>query len=149
MGEMGKVIGVKDDLVVVSIKAHKACEGCKVCKKGEDGDMQATVKNVCGAAIGDFVEVSLKDGALSRAVFLAYGMPLVFMLLGFFVGYMLLGELFAFALGIVAIGISYGIIKLLDNKKRRDFMPTAVRKVSEDMMNEFAALMSLNDDENE
>ena len=135
MADMGRVVEIQKEYAIVLIKAHSACSACKACSRGENGEMRSKALNLCEAAVGDFVEISLEGGVLTKAVLIAYGLPLLAMVFGFVVGYLLAGELFGFALGLACIFLAYFLIKMLDkSNKTKKLMPLAIRKISADML---------------
>lgn len=135
MADIGKVINIENEHITVLIKAHAACEGCKGCSRGENGEMKAIAINNCDAKIGDFVEISLKSGILTKAILLTYGIPFLLMVSGFLIGYYIWGEIGGFFLGIILILISFLSIKLIDkSNKTKKFFPIAFRKISENMV---------------
>jgi len=141
MAELGKVIAIEGNEVTVSIKAHAACAGCKVCVRNKDGTMQSKALNLCNADLGDYVEVELKDGTLTHVVGIAYGIPFGAMLIGFVVGYQLLGEVFAFILGISFVTISFLGLRAWDKKRKtNNFLPVAINKVDADTYDNFDGL---------
>ena len=135
MNEIGKVIFAEENTLTVSMKSHAACKGCKICVRGENGEMTAKVTNSCDAEAGDYVEIEVDEGVIAKAAGLAYGIPLLAMLGGFAAGYSLGGELVAFLGGIVAVFAAFLAIKLFDKRRNQHkYMPKAVRKVSAELI---------------
>ena len=134
MGEIGKVIEIIGEDVMVSHKRTGACESCRICARGrDDNEMIMRARNACEAATGDFVEVELQEGALLKAVTIAYGIPFVAMVVGFALGYLLGGEIAAFAIGIVLMAAAYVVIRILEQsgKLAKKYVPVAIRKVDD------------------
>ncbi|MCL2574200.1 MAG: SoxR reducing system RseC family protein [Defluviitaleaceae bacterium] len=132
MGEIGKVIEIVGEEIVVSHRRTGACASCKICARGQDdNEMIMRAKNDCDAEIGDYVEVELQEGALLKAVSMAYGIPLVAMMAGFVIGFLIGGEIVAFSVGIVFMGVAYVFIKVLEKSGRlaKKYVPVAVKKV--------------------
>lgn len=73
----------------VRLTAGDHCEGCPaslLCKPG-DGDRRIMdVTDPFGVAVGDRVRVAVPGGAVLRASFLVYGLPLVLLLVGVWLG---------------------------------------------------------------
>ncbi|MDQ7779973.1 MAG: SoxR reducing system RseC family protein [Planctomycetota bacterium] len=85
MEETAKVVELVGDLARVRITRSSACEGCRACGAGGEGDtMSAEVHNTLNAVVGDTVELSIGEGALLWYATLAYGIPSAGLLLGFF-----------------------------------------------------------------
>jgi len=99
--------------------------------------MVMTADNNVGAQIGDEVEIDLENMNFMTAMLIAYGFPLLALVIGIFGGYyglLSLGfsdvkaqGLGAF-IGLVALAISYGVIRLKEDsiKKMRKFKPVIV-----------------------
>ena len=133
MGEIGRVVSIEGDDLIVSHNRSKACAKCNVCVKGAgENEMIMRAANQCNANAGDFVEIELKDGILLKAVSIVYGIPFAAMMAGFALGYFLLeGETAAFAAGIMLMVISYGIVRIFEKNAsvKRNYQPVAVRKL--------------------
>ena len=130
MGEIGKVIDIKGDKLVIRHKRTGACATCRLCIRGsQEDEMIMRAKNSCNANLGDFVEIQLQEGALISAMAIAYGVPLAGLVLGFGLGYLLFGDIIGFAMGLVLMGACYVFIKILDNKGifAKRYMPVAIR----------------------
>ena len=134
MGEIGKVTEVIGEDIMVSHKRTGACASCKICARGrDDNEMVMRARNACQAAVGDFVEVELQEGALLKAVGMAYGIPLAAMIVGFGLGHLFGGEIAAFAVGIVLMGMAYVVIRIMEKngKLAKKYVPVAIRKVDD------------------
>ena len=132
MGEIGKVIEIIGEDIVVSHQRTGACASCKICARGQDdNEMIMRAHNACDANLGDFVEVELQEGALLKAVSMAYGIPFAAMVVGFAIGYLIGGEIVAFATGIALMGAAYVAIRVLEGSGRlaKKYVPVAIRKV--------------------
>jgi sigma-E factor negative regulatory protein RseC len=138
MGEIGKVTAVDNNkgMVTLSLRRGAACEGCKRCLAGlAESEMVMEAENRCNAAVGDRVEVELRDGYLLRASVIMYGGPLGGLIAGALAGlYLFRGsdkaEALALGLGLLLMAAAYLIIRAFD-KKRGAYLPMAV-KIKED-----------------
>ena len=78
MSETGTVIQIAGELVRLEIPRSKACGGCRACMPLDGKDSMTTYAlNLCGAQVGDLVEI---EPGQSRQLFssaLLYGIPLV------------------------------------------------------------------------
>lgn len=99
--------------------------------------MVMTADNNVGAQIGDEVEIDLENMNFMTAMLIAYGFPLLALMIGIFGGYYgLLGLGFSdgtaqglgAVIGLIALAISYGVIKFKEDsiKKMRKFQPVIV-----------------------
>lgn len=121
---------------MAEVMRPEACQACHACKFGQqqrvltelpDGDYKE----------GELIELNLPDGNVGKASMLAYGIPLVMMLAGLWIGSligetdlaMVLGALLMTALGVL-------ILKLLEPSLRRSgvFRPQAcpISQLSQD-----------------
>lgn len=104
--ETGRVIGIKDKYVIVSMVRNEACQKCGACSHGHKSEeMILEADNLCNAKIGDWVGIDLAYSDFLRATLIMYGLPLLALLLGFFAGYF-----GAYKLGYDAIKEPVGII---------------------------------------
>jgi sigma-E factor negative regulatory protein RseC len=135
MIETGYVIGNKDKQAVIRIQRKKACENCGMCKKGSEG-MEITLSNPLGAKEGDRVEVSMGDTMVLKASMIVYAIPLLFLLIGAALGYIVspalgIGEkdLAAALCGIVFTALSYMIVRSIDKKvsAKQGYIPRITR----------------------
>ncbi len=73
----------------VQLVAGDHCEGCpasNVCKPGGGGQRLLEVHDPVGVTVGDRVRIAVPGGAVLRASFLVYGLPLVLLLIGVWLG---------------------------------------------------------------
>jgi len=139
MGEAGLVISCEErDTVTVRLTRTEACANCRACSVGmQKEDMLLHARNECGAAVGDTVEVALKEGVFGQAVLIMYAIPFAAFLLGLGVGYALGDlagagqEVVAFAGGVFGMLLGYGYIRKNEVRyKKKRVMPAAVAVVS-------------------
>ena len=134
MGEVGEVIEINGEEILVRHQRTGACASCKICARGQsENEMIMRARNACDAAVGDFVEVELQEGALIKAVAMAYGIPLAAIITGFGIGYLAGGEFVAFVVGVVFMALAYVAIKILEGSGRlaKKYVPVAIRKVDD------------------
>ena len=111
-------------VVIISEAACASCHAKGLCGLGEQQVKQVEVRTSAWNPhqIGDEVEVVLKKSMGYKAVFIAYGLPLVVL----FVALMVLnslgvGELYAGLGAIGAVIICYFVIFLFRNKISKDY----------------------------
>lgn len=87
MREIGCVISVKGDIVVVSMPMSGDCERCGACSLGGDGrEALLMARNAAGAGEGDMVEIEIAAGRVVAAAFIVYMIPVLMSIVGFAVG---------------------------------------------------------------
>jgi len=133
MGEIGKVTQIMGEDIMVTHKRTGACASCKICARGSGDEMLMRARNACEATIGDFVEVELQEGALLKAVGIAYGIPFAALMAGFGLGHLLWrgSEIPAFSTGIILMCVAYIVIRVLEKsgKLAKKYVPVAIKKV--------------------
>ena len=131
--EEGIVKESKDGIATIVISDSDNCKECTAklyCKPGNSNERNLTVKDNLGVNTGDRVRVSINGGQILRVSFLIYGMPLILILAGLFVGmqfFQIHKELFStfFAIGLVSIYIL--IIHFID--KKRNYPPESYPEI--------------------
>jgi sigma-E factor negative regulatory protein RseC len=123
--EVGKVLAVDGKNATVQIKRSAACGKCGMCQVSEDRKtVLAKPKNTPGAKVGDTVQIEMAFSSLMKASLVVYLIPLVFFLAGCVIGFYLLdiasfgpnNPVVAFLFGIILLALSYGGIKLMENR---------------------------------
>ncbi|MCD7905591.1 MAG: SoxR reducing system RseC family protein [Clostridiales bacterium] len=141
MAEVGKVIACEGDQVRLVLKRREACGKCRACTAGlSEQDMEMKARNLCGAAVGDSVEVTIEQTNFLKAVIIMYGIPLIVFLIGILAGYyggLALGitnpNISAIILGVVLTAAVYIVIHLNESKwSSGEFLPSAVKIASEE-----------------
>lgn len=117
--EEGIVTECSTGFAVIDIHDKATCEDCTAkiyCKPtGSDG-RKMTVRDNIGVAPGDNVRVSIAGKKILSASLFIYGIPLVLIFVGIYIGFIFFEtnrELFSFTLGIALIGFYSGIILLM------------------------------------
>lgn len=124
--EEGVVLAVEpahDELPAVArvrLVAGEHCEGCpasSVCRPDQGDRRIMEVADPVGVAVGDRVRVCVPGGAVLRASFLVYGLPLLLLLLGVWLGTLIwspavaLRDLWSFLLGAALAGAAVPFVK--------------------------------------
>ena len=124
----GRIVSVTPEETVVQIVSESACAACHakgLCSLGD-----ATVKEVSlptrgwdNYRVGDEVSVVLRASMGHKAVWLAYVVPLL-VLVAALLGTLAAGgsELLAGLAAIGAVGLYYGVIWLLRDRLRKDYI---------------------------
>jgi sigma-E factor negative regulatory protein RseC len=120
MKREGKVLEVNDGKALVVLMKHAACGDCGACHIGDENmDIKIEALNAAGAHIGDRVEVDLENVNVLGAAFIAYGIPLLAMIVGVLAGQYVLEllkvkgdiEVYSFLIGALSLVVSYLFIK--------------------------------------
>lgn len=113
--EIGTVIRLQEDSAIILLKGGESCKGCGqakigLCRAGGTS-MVLTAKNQIGAKIGDIVTIGLDRSVKVRGYLLAFVIPIISLILGSLIGYIVGGYFEApfldFSVGFSALIISY------------------------------------------
>ena len=100
MIERGKVVRVEDGTAYVLFKRSSACGNCKACGMLKDmSEVIVDVPNTEHAQIGDRVTVAFSSGNALGSSAIAYIFPLIFLIIGVFVGYNISNGMDGFSAG--------------------------------------------------
>lgn len=142
MNQQGYVVEIVDDKTAkLKMQRHSACAACGKCQtlSSETKEILVEVDNCLGADVGDHVEVDMENMNVFKATALAYIVPLIFLMIGTMVSYVILDktmsanrsllEIISGGIGILLMLFSYLILKKNDNKFResRKFIPIIVK----------------------
>ena len=124
--EEGTVKQSKDGIATIVISDSENCKECTAklyCKPGNSNERSLTVKDSFGVFAGDRVRVSINGSQILRVSFLIYGIPLILVLAGLFIGMQVFHinkEIYStlFAIGLVSIYIL--IIHFIDKKRNHN-----------------------------
>lgn len=127
MERTGTVISIRNDIAVV--KCSGACPGeCKGCAVGhmfgsrENGSPDIEALNNAGAQVGDTVKIELDTRSSLIAYGIAYGIPMLGLLIGAIAGhyagrFLKMNEnLIIFLFIIACVGGAFGLVYLLGDK---------------------------------
>lgn len=137
--ETGQVLEVKGKNLRLQMVRNAACGSCKACSIGIDSkSLELEAVNLCGAKKDDVVEIRLETDSFLSAVSIIYGIPLLCLLAGIFVGYLVGGslatevkELTAIGMGLLFMALGFLVIRSQNKKFRREkYVPKAVRVVT-------------------
>lgn len=139
MGEVGQVTQVINDEVVVRLLREEACAKCGACTAGLDSkDMFIHATNLCEASQNDWVEITLEEENFIKAVMIMYGMPLIGLLAGIGIGFLLttlvmgsMNELITIAFGLGFSGLVFLWIRKNEYRfNTKQYKPRAIRLAS-------------------
>ncbi len=134
MKEVGTVVKVDKKNIKVRMERKSACGNCNMCGfKKEDMHVDLTTENTLGAVLGDKVEMEMQTSTVIFSASIVYILPLVFAMLGFFVGWLLkLSEIGMFGCLMAGLALGFLAIALIDKiVKKTKFNPVCTRIVKE------------------
>jgi sigma-E factor negative regulatory protein RseC len=138
MAEIGIVTQVIEDEVVVKLKRSEACASCGACSNGlESKDMFIHAKNYCLAEKDQWVEITLNESNFIQAVAIMYGIPLIGLMVGIFIGFGIgvlffetMIDLLSIGFGLLSAGLCFFIINRNEQKFRSNkYKARAIRIV--------------------
>ena len=123
----GRIVAIDPDITTIEIISESACSACHakgLCSLGDSKVKEVQVRTSAWHPhqIGDEVEVVLKKAMGYKAVFIAYGLPLVvlFVALTILTG-LGVGELYAGLGALGAVAVCYFVIFLFRNKISKEY----------------------------
>ena len=125
---IGLVTSVSDGTAQIRFLRGSACAHCGACLTVGDSEMEISLPNTLGAKEGDRVAVDLSPKRVVQASLIAYAVPLVLLITGVIIGSRF-ADWMGLALGLVACGISYLILRFVEKKsaKSKSFQPRMTR----------------------
>ena len=123
----GRIVAIDPDITTIAIIAESACASCHakgLCGLGEEKVKQIQVRTSAWTPrqVGDEVEVVLKKSMGYKAVFIAYGLPLVVLFAALMLlGALGVGELWAGLGALGAVAVCYFVLFLFRNKISKDY----------------------------
>ena len=124
MEQVGFVRKVVKDRAELEVRRASGCGSCKGCSAGcETKTHVITLKNDLNVKVGDLVELEGEPKSILKYTFIVYMIPFIFLMVGIFAssGYFKAHgnpnyEILSFLVGIVALFISFFVVKSLDKK---------------------------------
>lgn len=138
MAEFGLVTKVIGDEVLVKLQRNDACSKCGACSASSDSkDMFIHAINNCLAEQDQWVEIQLDESNFIQAVSIMYGVPLIGLLVGVFVGFGVsrlffetMGDLLTVGFGLLGAGICFFAINKNEHRfNTNKFKAKAIRIV--------------------
>lgn len=127
MQQIGKVLEIEGEFALVQFERTKACGNCKACMSLGDGMAAVKIRNTLDAVPGDSVHIQLHAKSLLKATAIAYGVPLLALLLGVILG-SLINDVAALCMGLGFALLAFGLLKLLEPKfaRMQEFSPRMI-----------------------
>ncbi len=114
----GVVTAVENGIATVRFQRSDMCKHCGACLAIGERELETRVKNTLNAAVGDVVAVSMAGRRVLQASVLAYAVPLLFLLLGVWLG-SYISDVCALLFGVAGCAAAYLVLRALD--RRRSF----------------------------
>lgn len=131
----GLVKNIEGNFAFIEMELNSGCRTCENRAVCMSGDKPALIKieNTFGLSAGDKVEIDLPPKAKLSAGFLLFILPLIFLIIGYYIGYAVKPTEGAGIIG-GAIGFFSGIADLILLQrlfsKTSYFKPRSIRKIS-------------------
>lgn len=130
MEQVGFVVSANKNTAMVVVGRASACgESCASCGSScSTPGVSLEIKNTLDAKPGDYVELRAQTSQILKSAAILYLLPLFSMIIGIIIGikiFMSAGysnyESYGFIVGLVFLGLSYIILRIIDKKvKNRD-----------------------------
>jgi positive regulator of sigma E activity len=133
MKEIGTVESVEGREVMVRLKRHGACLGCRACSLSSSGDMIIKAKSLDELRPGDQVTIEIGAEKIVKAILLIYLFPALAFLFGVIVGFYGLPrvgvdrhiELISVVVGFFCMVLAYSVASNYGLRKREEYKATA------------------------
>lgn len=125
----GIVVSVNDDIAKIVLKRHAACGDCGACHIGEENmNVEVDAVNNLNAKVGDSVTIDMETPHVLKASFIAYGIPLIILVLGIVISQKIMGimgimnnmELISMVIGVIAMFVTFGVIRTKEKDFKQD-----------------------------
>ena len=138
MEEIGQILKTKGNQALVKIERHSLCSKCtNKCQLAapeshELDEIEVEVDNPINAKNGQKVKIEMEEQALVIASLIIYIIPLICLILGYFIGLYFMGFIGANpseGAGIIGsllfLGLSFSLIKIIDRflSKKKKYHP--------------------------
>lgn len=132
MLQTGIVQKLYQNTAQIKITRSSACgESCASCGLCPGKEMLVEADNAAGASAGDTVLLDMSDKKVLGAAFLVYIVPLIALVLGYFMGSAIFkAETPAVLSALLLMAASFLMIMLIDKKVKHRFTPRIVRIIS-------------------
>lgn len=117
--QTGRVVALDGEHALIEVvgggcgRCHEAggCGGQQLTQMFCSTPRQYRVRNLPGAAVGDLVSVAVPAGVLGQHASLAYGLPLLGLILGAVLGNALAGDATALAGGVLGMALAWWVVR--------------------------------------
>lgn len=132
MTEECVVKSIKNGTAYISLAAKNGCGGCKACAFGRTSKVTIAALMDVECQEGDLVLVEMPKKDTTSLALLIFLIPLVFLVVGFFIGGILKSIAARLTSSFVFLVLSIPICWLIDKliRKKRDYMPIIIKIIS-------------------
>ena len=124
--EEGVVLKSENGIAEIGLIESEDCENCSAklfCKPGEEKSKAIKAYDPYKTKAGDSVKISVSGSIVLKATILLYGIPLIILILGIWIGLIFIPynsskELFSFMFALILMGLYYLIIYLYGKKNK-------------------------------
>ncbi len=127
MQQTGKVLEIEGEYALVQFQRTKACGNCNACMSLGDGMAAVKIKNTLNAHPGDHVHIQLHANSFLKATAIAYGVPLLALLIGVILG-ALISDVAAICMGLGFALLAFLLLRLLETRfsRMQEFKPRMI-----------------------
>ncbi len=119
MEEVGKIVGLVGNKAQIEITPSAICGNCSqknVCNPFSQNKKLIELNNTIHGQIGDLVKIEIKEKNRILTILLIFGLPALLFVVGVIIGQRIGGDKFAAIFAGVGLIVSYGIIKIINNR---------------------------------
>lgn len=125
--EEGIVVKAENGELDIELLSTGECEHCSaklICKPRDENSQVLHLKDPIKVKPGDRVRINLKESALFKASILLYGIPLILLFAGIFIGLSIFSiyssaELFSFLFAVILIAIYFSLLLFVPGLKEK------------------------------
>ncbi len=141
MKKIAEIISINGNIAVIKVERSSMCSGCAsktsgncTCSHGSllGADKSMTSKAVCNISVspGDLVEIQTSDSKVLWYATLVFIMPLIVFAACYAVSmHLTVNEGLSFIIGAMGFAITFGIIGLIEHRKKKSTPDIAVVRV--------------------
>jgi sigma-E factor negative regulatory protein RseC len=137
MGELGKVVDKKGNILKIELTPTSMCKTCGLCHSGSTSNFYLDAIDNCNAKVGDTVVIEIERKKYYKAIFLIYGLPLILFIIGVIFGYLFSPkihfdpQLLGLILGFLLMAFGYILVRYLDHRlsKKQQYIIVAKKVV--------------------
>lgn len=113
------IIVRRGNKLMAEVVRSEACQQCRACNFGQQEHVYIDVGSV-QCAEGDEVTIEIHDGSVSKASVMAYGLPVITLLTGLFIGSMFSDVDYIQALcALAGLGVGLAVVRIIDRRIKK------------------------------